>query len=918
MDDAITLSSGSDKGDSDVEIVGAYTESKPGSKPFVKGEWMDVAAVNVPPLLIDLTDPRWAIPGPRRRKRQNSTAAIEVLDLIDSNITNGTEKETKTLPPDDCEKKMGNADKNLNGNADKNLTSNRGGSNSLDNSSKDSTNVSPVQDYDAPKPKQEFNLDSVTETPHQKQPNKPNHCPRFVNVPFVKLRRLPLPEAHVRELKTSSYSVYLTKECKQLSLCLKKIHSSSVAPEYINSRTTTMSNGPQLNPSVDKSPEVVETPWKQGQIENREEQGCTQSSLDILSLPLQSPGNPHCSDKRNSKDCHTYEAERGDFCSSTLIPSLPSPRLPQDEAHSLRDLCFSNLSPPASDSGNKQLEFNPPESRLSPFSDRSSPHFPTAGLDPHIPQHFELNSQPCTSSPSHYHSLKSQDNPTPTSKDTLAGNTPVWELEEVEADLAMNSPAYLCNSIPSDPPLSVPRTEDLDEGSGTVTYRGDLGVDSPVHVDWQEGSDAEEANEESKFDGNFRSASREDRHFVCPITLRKIMAGPAQSLNDEEDDDGFGAPEVLCRQSLSLVYSTIEENYPEGTLQLLSDLLQPGYYPPRDITSHLLRGILLDPQCPQHLCVQAFNLLMRTQRHHMADKTTIPWDWELLSLVMANQDHAKRHRWEVVRMLLEYVVQTLEDDFQAKLSLSALRHSIAKQTLSCDLRFTQVRDVIKWLFAAIMKSTEYGDSGKAAKERDEHIRVVSVFQRMLSMALEVDRSPALSSAKLSEELFHTLVSIVPLRAHRPRMLLLESLQSKLLRCKLVEHLLGYACPQKTPMPMSLSLLLHFLKNCTLTPDPMDGAERWQRWEELVQLLWMLLLSYNKVMKGICYSQATCAARPLSDHAVSAPWSTSHKTWCPGPPSGKLWSPSCLDLRPTLAKPCPSMLKSPSPTYRITC
>lgn len=29
----------------------------------------------------------------------------------------------------------------------------------------------------------------------------------------------------------------------------------------------------------------------------------------------------------------------------------------------------------------------------------------------------------------------------------------------------------------------------------------------------------------------------------------------------------------------------------------------------------------------------------------------------------------------------------------------------------------------------------------------------------------------------------------------------------------------------------------------------DGAESWQRWEELVHLLWMLLLSYNKAMKG---------------------------------------------------------------------
>lgn len=29
----------------------------------------------------------------------------------------------------------------------------------------------------------------------------------------------------------------------------------------------------------------------------------------------------------------------------------------------------------------------------------------------------------------------------------------------------------------------------------------------------------------------------------------------------------------------------------------------------------------------------------------------------------------------------------------------------------------------------------------------------------------------------------------------------------------------------------------------------DGTERWLRWEELVHLLWMLLLSYNKAMKG---------------------------------------------------------------------
>ncbi|XP_070769901.1 SUMO-interacting motif-containing protein 1 [Enoplosus armatus] len=406
-------------------------------------------------------------------------------------------------------------------------------------------------------------------------------------------------------------------------------------------------------------------------------------------------------------------------------------------------------------------------------------------------------------------------------------------LEQLELDKADSRQSYYSgHSSPHSPTIGLNPSEPFE-------------LDSLSHT---KGSDGEQVNE-SRFDVDFRAASREDRHFVCPATLRKIMSGPAQSLVRDIDveDEGFGTPEVLCRQSLSLVYSTIDENYPEGTLQLLSDLLQPGYYPPRDITFHLLHNILLDPQCPYHLCVQAFNLLMRTQRHHNADKTTVPWDWELLTSVIANQDHTKRQRCEVVRMFLEYVVQTLEDDFQAKHSTSALHHSIAKATLSCDQQFPCVRDVIKWLFSAIIKSTEHGESIEAAREKDEQIRMVSIFQRMLSLALEVDRSPALNSAKLSQELFHMLIGNIPLRAHR--MLLLESLQSKLLRCKLLEHLLDYACPLKISLPMSLSLLLHFLKNCTLAPDPTDGTERWPRWEELVHLLWMLLLSYNKAMKG---------------------------------------------------------------------
>ncbi|CAG5991261.1 unnamed protein product [Menidia menidia] len=386
----------------------------------------------------------------------------------------------------------------------------------------------------------------------------------------------------------------------------------------------------------------------------------------------------------------------------------------------------------------------------------------------------------------------------------------------------------------------------------TETYREDIEMDSPSSLLWQGESDGEELNDRSRPGMDYRAVSREDRQYVSPAALNKVLSGQAQALINE-GNGSFGTAEVLCRQSLSLVYSTIEENYPEGTLQLLSDLLQPGYYPPKDIMSHLLRGILLDPLSPYHLSVQAFNLLMRTQRHHMVGKRTIPWDWDLLTSVLSDQDSTKKPRCEIVRMFLEYTVQTLEDDFWAKCSSSGPHHSIAKAMLSCDQQFTRVRDIIKWLFTAIMKSTEHEKSKETTREKDEHIRIVAIFQRMLSIALEVDHSPTLHSTKLSQELFHTLLSHAPLRAHR--LLLLESLESKLLRCKLLEHLLDYACPQKVTLPMSLSLLLHFLKSCTLEPDPTDGTERWQRWEELIHLLWMLLLSYNKAMKGYLRSSS---------------------------------------------------------------
>lgn len=107
------------------------------------------------------------------------------------------------------------------------------------------------------------------------------------------------------------------------------------------------------------------------------------------------------------------------------------------------------------------------------------------------------------------------------------------------------------------------------------------------------------------------------------------------------------------------------------------------------------------------------------------------------------------------------------------------------------------RDLLKWLNSAVRKST---GSEETARERDEHIRLVqddarivcwsdpdvnhtsvqvnlsclslhpsrlvSIFQRMLSLALEVDGRPTLQSDKVSQELFLMLITGSFRREHR--------------------------------------------------------------------------------------------------------------------------------------------------------
>ncbi|XP_032484812.1 SUMO-interacting motif-containing protein 1 isoform X2 [Phocoena sinus] len=241
--------------------------------------------------------------------------------------------------------------------------------------------------------------------------------------------------------------------------------------------------------------------------------------------------------------------------------------------------------------------------------------------------------------------------------------------------------------------------------------------------------------------------------------------------------------EPIPHRRLRMVANTIEENFPLGTVQFLMDFVSPQHYPPREIVAHIIQKILLSGSETVDVLKEAYMLLMKIQQLHPANAKTVEWDWKLLTYVMEEEGQNLPGRV----LFLRYVVQTLEDDFQQILRKQRqhLQQSIASTVLSCDKQPHNVRDVIKWLVKAvtedrltqspkenqtspgtgILKASSSHPSPQPNLTKNTNQLIVCQLQRMLSIAVEVDRTPTCSSNKIAEMMFGFVLDI-PERSQR--------------------------------------------------------------------------------------------------------------------------------------------------------
>lgn len=75
-----------------------------------------------------------------------------------------------------------------------------------------------------------------------------------------------------------------------------------------------------------------------------------------------------------------------------------------------------------------------------------------------------------------------------------------------------------------------------------------------------------------------------------------------------------------------------------------------------------------------------------------------------------------------------------------------------------------------------------------------------------------------------------------------------TMESHLLRCKVLEIIFLHSCETPTRLPLSLAQTLYFLNNSTSLLKCQSDKTQWQTWDELVEHLQFLLSSYQHVLR----------------------------------------------------------------------
>ena len=267
----------------------------------------------------------------------------------------------------------------------------------------------------------------------------------------------------------------------------------------------------------------------------------------------------------------------------------------------------------------------------------------------------------------------------------------------------------------------------------------------------------------------------------CKVPLRK------SELDGRSNEEG----KTFTESQMNTIQSLKEEDFHESVLATVTSFMHHHRKPPPDLLFYLLSSILLSKQ--SNCATECIRILRQIQVLHpvvamemIRQKIT----WEFVSMVAklsgCGQVHNAYSCLEVnASMALSFLVSVMEEE--VKIKKFSLVKTSANRLLSVNNRSSHIRDVVEW----IGQSLAHHKGERLDQNCGHNFCPLYLLQRMLVLCLMVSDRPEDSAARLADDL---VVVYVELQSITHKTLFLQSVQSHLLKTKLIEVIVTNCCP----------------------------------------------------------------------------------------------------------------------------
>lgn len=339
-------------------------------------------------------------------------------------------------------------------------------------------------------------------------------------------------------------------------------------------------------------------------------------------------------------------------------------------------------------------------------------------------------------------------------------------------------------------------------------------------------------------------------HYTTPLSC-KVPLGKSELDGKSREE---GRSKCFTENQMNTIQSLKEENFHESILDTVSSFMHHHRKPPPDLLFYLLSNVLL---LKQTKCgTDCIRILRQIQVLHPVvamDMIRQKITWEFVSMVAklsgCGQVHKAYSCLEVnASLALSFLVNVMEEE--VKIKKFSLVKTSANRLLSINNQSSHIHDVIEW----IGQSLTHHKEERLDQNCGQNFCPLYLLQRMLALSLLVSDRPEDSAARLADDL---VVVYVELQSIMHKTLFLQSVQSHLLKTKLIEVIVTNCCPLRgdqlefegiSRVGLRHIVFTDFRRSPPANSSPVDGldddlSDNTKNCEEFIMLLAYWLQSF---------------------------------------------------------------------------